>query len=83
MKIEGMLQNNTSPLQRDNLEWNRKEVNNLKHQLFGHRLFDAKTRPLVSDLENAFAAVDQLLGMLEQPDVLPQLSSAYRSLPPE
>lgn len=82
LKLEQSLQV-ASPLQRENLEWTREEVNNLKHELFGHRPSHAKARAVVDDLENAYSAVDQLLRMMERREVLPQLQSAYSSSPPE
>jgi hypothetical protein len=67
---------------RQKLEANRDEVNNLKHGLFGQPVADAKSRG-TGDIENAKAAVDELLEMMEHGQVLAMLESRYaRDAPP-
>jgi hypothetical protein len=66
---------------RSRLELNRKDVNRLKHGLFGRVAADERSRT-VGDVENATAALDELLTILERPEVQGALATAYKELPP-
>jgi hypothetical protein len=69
------------PLARVRLEQNRGDVNRLKHRLFGREAAEERTRT-VGDVENATAALEELLTILERPEVQSSLASAYKDLPP-
>jgi hypothetical protein len=69
------------PLGRVRLEQNRGDVNRLKHRLFGRQAVDERSRT-VGDVENAAAAMAELLTILERPEVQASLASAYQDLPP-
>jgi multidrug resistance efflux pump len=68
------------PIARQHLEWARTEVNKLKHDLYG-RLPAAIGRQHL-DVANAEAAVNELIGLMERPDIKSRLSERFRSLPP-
>ena len=73
--VEGKL-GLTVPFKRAKLELNRKEVNRLKHALFGQQAQDSTG----DDLGNAFSAIEQLLAILEDNAVRRQLKLAYPGL---
>ena len=79
-RIENDLQSGF--LKRTHLESLRKEVNNLKHALFGQAVGDTIMRAEPDDLSNAGAALSELLAILENRTVLACLSSTYTALPP-
>ena len=70
------------PLAREHLTWARKEVNNLKHKLFGQEPSHALKRPEPSDLTNAIAAIDELLAAMERQEIRLQLVSRFAATPP-
>lgn len=70
------------PLAREHLTWARKEVNNLKHKLFGQEPSHALKRPEPSDLTNAIAAIDELLAAMERREIRPRLASRFAAPPP-
>lgn len=72
----------TPPLAREHLAWARKEVNNLKHKLFGQEPSDALARPEPSDLANAIAAIDELLAMMERREIRSELAKRFAAPPP-
>ena len=59
-------------LLRENLEWTHKEVNYLKHELFGHRPSHAKA-----------CDVDQLLRMMERQEEYAKQKIIYGPIDPE
>lgn len=69
------------PFVRTRLELNRKDVNRLKHRLFGREAADERSRT-IGDVENATGALDELLTILERPEVQSSLATAYKDLPP-
>ena len=71
------------PLAREHLTWARKEVNNLKHKLFGQEPSHALKRPEPSDLTNAIAAIDELLAAMERQEIRLQLASHFAATPPQ
>lgn len=78
--VENGLQ--TGSLERTHLESVRREVNNLKHGLFGQGVPDAWQRINVDDLSNACAALSELLAIVENQKILSCIKSKYTSLPP-
>jgi hypothetical protein len=81
LQVEAYLELQSPYFERHKLETNRKEVNNLKHSLFGQLAADAKNRQ-ADDLENAKGAVDELLKIIEYKKILAILKSQYADLPP-
>lgn len=79
-QIESSLQLG-SPWVRIHLEENRRDVNRLKHKLFGREAAHARARA-TGDIENTRAAFDELLTILETPAVVGSLRGAYQDLPP-
>jgi hypothetical protein len=73
---------NTGSLAKCHLESVRNEVNKLKHELFGQEVHHAAQRTNPDDLDNALAALTELLGILENPTILSRLNSQYASPPP-
>ena len=71
-----------SPLAREHLVWVRKEVHKLKHALYGQEPRHARARPKPNDLENALAAVKELVVMMEQREVKAQLAARFGGPPP-
>lgn len=69
------------PLERVLLEQNRGDVNRLKHRLFGREAADERNRT-VGDVENAAAALEELLTILERSEIQASMTSAYQDLPP-
>lgn len=80
VEIENGLQ--TGSLKRGHLESIRKEVNKLKHELFGQGIADARQRPDKDDVRNAVDALSELLDILENQKILSCVNSKYSSLPP-
>lgn len=74
MQIENNL---NIKLKREHLESVRKEVNKLKHSLFGQNIIDA----VVDDLSNACAAINELLDIMEDSSITTILISRYKALP--
>jgi hypothetical protein len=68
-------------LTRVHLEQNRSDVNRLKHRLFGREAADERSRAL-GDVESTSAALDELLTILETPEIQHSLRGAYQGLPP-
>jgi hypothetical protein len=69
------------PFGRVGLEQNRGDVNRLKHRLFGREAVNERSRT-VGDVENAASALEELLTILERPEVQASMASAYQDLPP-
>ncbi len=67
-------------LSRVHLEENRRDVNRLKHALFGREVAVAQARA-VRDVDNASRAFDELLTILGVPVVHQALREAYQRLP--
>ena len=80
-RVESYLELQSPYFERHKLEANRKEVNRLKHELFGQCVDAAKTRG-TNDIENAKGAVDELLKMVEYKEILERLRSQYSGNPP-
>ncbi len=69
------------PFGRVGLEQNRGDVNRLKHQLFGREAVNERSRT-VGDVESAASALEELLTILERPEVQDSMASAYQDPPP-
>lgn len=71
-----------APLSREHLKWTRREVNNLKHQIFGHQPHHVKDRPDSSDIDNATAAIEELLILIENDQIQAKLREEFSDTPP-
>ena len=71
-----------SPLVRDHLRWVRKEVNKLKHALYGQQPQHAGERVEASDVNNALEAVAELVSMMERPEIKALLATRFGAPPP-
>jgi hypothetical protein len=71
-----------SPLVRQHLESVRREVNRLKHELFGQEPRHARTRLEVSDIANAEAAIGELLTLMEDDPIRRRLAGRFSGAPP-
>jgi hypothetical protein len=65
---------------RHHLEWARTEVNKLKHGLYGRVPDNMVGQPI--DVPNAEAAVSELVGLMERPDIRSRLAKRFSGLPP-
>jgi hypothetical protein len=70
------------PLARQHLALVRQEVNNLKHNLYGQEQRHALSRPEQNDLVNAMAAIDELVALMERPEIRSRLNESFAGLPP-
>lgn len=70
------------PLARQHLALVRKEVNKLKHKLYGQELSHALGRPEQNDLVNATAAINELVALMERPEIRSRLTESFAELPP-
>ena len=71
-----------SPLVRDHLRCVRKEVNKLKHVLYGQQPQHAGERVEASDVNNALKAVAELVSMMERPEIKALLATRFGAPPP-
>jgi len=70
------------PLARQYLALVRQEVNKLKHKLYGQEPSHALARPEQNDLVNATAAIDELVALMERPEIRSRLAKLFAELPP-
>ena len=69
------------PLARVHLEENRRDVNRLKHHLFGREAVNQRSKT-IGDLKIAAAALQELVTILERAEIRTCLAEGYKDLPP-
>jgi hypothetical protein len=70
------------PLARIHLASVRTEVNKLKHKLYGQEPRHALARPEPNDIDNAMAAINELVAIMERAEIKSHMSARFAEPPP-